>query len=65
MNWGAMLGYSAVQGACDWSVVLPLYAGCISWTMVYDTIYAHQVRCCYVPVTVTIPGILTQIYYTK
>eukprot|EP00959_Pyramimonas_sp_CCMP1952_P100722 2107073-Pyramimonas_sp.AAC.2 len=44
INWGAMLGYSAIQGACDWSVVLPLYAGCVSWTMVYDTIYAHQTQ---------------------
>jgi 4-hydroxybenzoate polyprenyltransferase len=41
-NWGALLGYSAVQGYCDWSVVLPLYAAGISWTLVYDTIYAHQ-----------------------
>mmetsp|Transcript_25236 Transcript_25236/g.47702 ORF Transcript_25236/g.47702 Transcript_25236/m.47702 type:complete len:432 (+) Transcript_25236:199-1494(+) len=42
INWGAMLGWAAVNGSCDWSVVLPLYVGCISWTMVYDTIYAHQ-----------------------
>ncbi|SAM79572.1 related to COQ2-para-hydroxybenzoate--polyprenyltransferase [Ustilago bromivora] len=41
-NWGAMLGWSAVAGAVDWSVVLPLYAGSIFWTLVYDTIYAHQ-----------------------
>jgi len=41
-NWGALLGYSAVQGYCDWSIVLPLYAAGISWTLVYDTIYAHQ-----------------------
>lgn len=41
-NWGALLGWSAVHGSCDWSVVLPLYAAGISWTMVYDTIYAHQ-----------------------
>lgn len=41
-NWGAMLGWSAVAGAVDWSVVLPLYAGSILWTLVYDTIYAHQ-----------------------
>ncbi len=36
-NWGAMLGYAAVMGYCDWSVVLPLYVGGISWTLVYDT----------------------------
>ncbi|PRD32324.1 UNVERIFIED_CONTAM: 4-hydroxybenzoate polyprenyltransferase [Trichonephila clavipes] len=41
-NWGAFLGWSAVHASCDWSVVLPLYAAGICWTMVYDTIYAHQ-----------------------
>jgi hypothetical protein len=44
INWGAMLGWSAVHGGLDWAAVGPLYAACISWTMVYDTIYAHQVR---------------------
>ncbi|GLC41244.1 Palmitoyl-protein thioesterase 1 [Pleodorina starrii] len=42
INWGAMMGYSAVAGACDWSVVLPLYGAGVAWTLVYDTIYAHQ-----------------------
>eukprot|EP00873_Tetraselmis_striata_P023849 jgi/Tetstr1/444113/TSEL_032012.t1 len=42
INWGAMLGYAAVQGHCDWPLVLPLYAAGITWTLVYDTIYAHQ-----------------------
>ncbi len=41
-NWGALLGYAAVQGSCNWPVVLPLYLGGICWTLVYDTIYAHQ-----------------------
>jgi len=41
-NWGALLGWSSVHGACNWSIVLPLYAAGISWTMIYDTIYAHQ-----------------------
>ncbi|KAJ7095246.1 UbiA prenyltransferase family-domain-containing protein [Mycena belliarum] len=41
-NWGAMLGWSAVAGTVDWSVCLPLYAGGICWTLVYDSIYAHQ-----------------------
>lgn len=41
-NWGALLGWSSVTGLCDWSVCLPLYAAGISWTMIYDTIYAHQ-----------------------
>lgn len=37
-----MLGWSALYGSCDWSVCLPLYAAGISWTLVYDTIYALQ-----------------------
>ncbi|KAL6780117.1 COQ2 [Auxenochlorella protothecoides x Auxenochlorella symbiontica] len=41
-NWGALLGWAAIHGACDWSVVLPLYGAGILWTLVYDTIYAHQ-----------------------
>ena len=36
------MGYAAIQGACDWPVVLPLYFGGVFWTLVYDTIYAHQ-----------------------
>ena len=43
-NWGALMGYAAVNGYCDWSVCLPLYAGCVAWTLFYDTIYAFQVR---------------------
>ena len=42
-NWGALLGYSAIAGSCDWSVVLPLYAAGVNWTLFYDTIYALQV----------------------
>lgn len=41
-NWGALLGWSAVNGSCNWPVCLPLYAAGICWTVVYDTIYAHQ-----------------------
>ena len=47
-NWGALTGYSAIQGMCDWTVVLPLYVSCFAWTIVYDTIYAHQVSNCIV-----------------
>jgi len=43
-NWGCMLGYSAVHGDCSWDVVAPLYCAGWSWTMIYDTIYAHQDR---------------------
>ncbi|GIL62029.1 hypothetical protein Vafri_16346 [Volvox africanus] len=42
INWGAMMGYAAAAGACDWSIVLPLYGAGVAWTLVYDTIYAHQ-----------------------
>ncbi|XP_063992193.1 4-hydroxybenzoate polyprenyltransferase, mitochondrial [Diachasmimorpha longicaudata] len=41
-NWGALLGWSAIQGTCDWSICLPLYTAGICWTILYDTIYAHQ-----------------------
>ncbi|XP_060527434.1 4-hydroxybenzoate polyprenyltransferase, mitochondrial [Cylas formicarius] len=40
-NWGALLGYSAVKGYLDASCV-PLYLAGVCWTIVYDTIYAHQ-----------------------
>ncbi|EIM88535.1 4-hydroxybenzoate polyprenyl transferase [Stereum hirsutum FP-91666 SS1] len=41
-NWGALLGWSAVAGTVSWSICLPLYLGGLSWTLVYDSIYAHQ-----------------------
>ncbi|CAL8348104.1 unnamed protein product [Lota lota] len=41
-NWGALLGWSAIAGSCDWSVCLPLYFSGVMWTLIYDTIYAHQ-----------------------
>ncbi|XP_054163894.1 4-hydroxybenzoate polyprenyltransferase, mitochondrial-like [Oppia nitens] len=42
-NWGALLGWSVVtNGIIDWSAVLPLYTAGICWTLIYDTIYAHQ-----------------------
>lgn len=43
-NWGALLGWSATQGSIMWSACLPLYVAGICWTIVYDTIYAHQVN---------------------
>lgn len=43
-NWGALLGYSAVHGEVLWSACLPLYAAGVCWTIIYDTIYAHQDR---------------------
>ena len=41
-NWGAIMGHVAVNGAVDWSVVGPLYGSGVAWTLVYDTLYAHQ-----------------------
>jgi 4-hydroxybenzoate polyprenyltransferase len=40
-NWGAMMGWAAVRHEFGWGT-LPLYVAGICWTMVYDTIYAHQ-----------------------
>src|SRR5262245_36820546 len=40
-KWGALVGWAAVTG----SLALPalaLYAGCVLWTIGYDTVYAHQ-----------------------
>lgn len=42
-NWGTILGWCATQGSIDWAVCLPLFASGVCWTIVYDTIYAHQV----------------------
>ena len=45
-NWGALMGWAATHGSLDvydgLSVVLPLYGGGVAWTLVYDTLYAHQ-----------------------
>ncbi|XP_050293983.1 4-hydroxybenzoate polyprenyltransferase, mitochondrial [Anthonomus grandis grandis] len=43
-NWGTLLGYSAVKGFVDPAVCVPLYLAGVCWTIVYDTIYAHQDR---------------------
>lgn len=42
INWGAILGWSAVHGSINWQIVAPLYVSGICWTLIYDTIYAHQ-----------------------
>ncbi|PRQ32306.1 putative 4-hydroxybenzoate polyprenyltransferase [Rosa chinensis] len=41
-NWGALLGWAAIKGSIDPAIVLPLYISGVFWTLVYDTIYAHQ-----------------------
>ena len=40
-NWGALVGWAALHGSLSPAPLL-LYAGGISWTLAYDTIYAHQ-----------------------
>jgi 4-hydroxybenzoate polyprenyltransferase len=40
-NWGALLGYAAVEGRLS-PAALALYAAGVFWTLGYDTIYAHQ-----------------------
>ena len=40
-NWGALVGWAAIHGSLSLAPLL-LYAGGISWTLAYDTIYAHQ-----------------------
>lgn len=41
-NWGALVGWSAVTASWPALPALILYAGCLAWTVGYDTIYAHQ-----------------------
>ncbi|KAI1301162.1 4-hydroxybenzoate polyprenyltransferase, mitochondrial [Halotydeus destructor] len=42
-NWGALLGWSVVSGGSLYlPAIIPLYASGIFWTLIYDTIYAHQ-----------------------
>ncbi len=40
-NWGALLGYVAVNGEIE-TPALWLYAACFFWTLAYDTTYAFQ-----------------------
>ena len=40
-NWGALLAWTAHSGRLEWPAVV-LYLAGISWTLFYDTIYAHQ-----------------------
>jgi 4-hydroxybenzoate polyprenyltransferase len=42
-NWGALLLWAAHQGSLGLPALL-LYGAGISWTLFYDTIYAHQDR---------------------
>lgn len=40
-NWGALMGWAVLDGALG-APAVALYAGCVFWTLGYDTIYAHQ-----------------------
>ncbi len=40
-NWGALLAWAAHTESLGWPPLL-LYAAGITWTLFYDTIYAHQ-----------------------
>ncbi len=40
-SWGALVAWSAAFGGLDAAAVL-LYAGCVLWTIAYDTVYALQ-----------------------
>jgi 4-hydroxybenzoate polyprenyltransferase len=40
-NWGALLAWAAHTGSLGWPAIV-LYIAGISWTLFYDTIYAHQ-----------------------
>lgn len=40
-KWGALVGWTAARDTLEWPA-LALYAGCVLWTVGYDTIYAHQ-----------------------
>ena len=42
-SWGALMGWAVLFGALSVAPLL-FYAGCIAWTVGYDTIYAHQDR---------------------
>lgn len=40
-NWGALIGWSSHMGSLSLPPILLYFSG-ISWTLFYDTIYAHQ-----------------------
>jgi 4-hydroxybenzoate polyprenyl transferase len=42
MNWGILVGWTAVNGLATLPAAVPLWLGAACWTIVYDTVYAHQ-----------------------
>jgi 4-hydroxybenzoate polyprenyltransferase len=41
-NWGTWMGWAATHGTMDYSIITPLYLSGVTWTLVYDTLYANQ-----------------------
>jgi 4-hydroxybenzoate polyprenyltransferase len=41
-NWGVLVGWAAVQNTLLHPSVPLLYASGVAWTLIYDTLYAHQ-----------------------
>ena len=42
LNWGVMIAWSGLHGSLELPGLV-LYLSCLMWTIIYDTIYSHQV----------------------
>ena len=43
-NSGVIIGSLGLNPGVEMGLVIPLYISGVSWTMIYDTIYAYQVN---------------------
>jgi len=43
LNWGVLIGWSAVHGGALTLPGVTLYLSTAVWSMIYDSIYSHQV----------------------
>jgi len=45
-NIGIFMGWSDLNptGKVDWFILIPVFLGCVFWTISYETIYQHQDR---------------------
>lgn len=43
-NVGLFMGWSDLNpaGEVNWATLIPVYVGCVCWTISYETIYQHQ-----------------------
>ncbi|MAV81971.1 MAG: 4-hydroxybenzoate octaprenyltransferase, partial [Pelagibacteraceae bacterium] len=41
-NWGVFIGWSTMGLKIEFNEVVILYFSCVSWTLIYDTVYATQ-----------------------